>query len=73
DMFADAAFRGLRALSGSIDPRDVRVIGLSGQMNALIPVSKEGNALYPSMIHSDSRSAPQIAEVAAHISPDEFY
>lgn len=73
DMFADAAFRGLRTLSGSIDPRDVRVIGLSGQMNALIPVSKQGNALYPSMIHSDSRSAPQIAEVAAHISPDEFY
>lgn len=39
DMFADAALRGLRELAGGLDVRDVRVIGLSGQMNALIPVA----------------------------------
>ena len=73
DMFADAALRGLAQLAGSVDPADVRAIGLSGQMNALIPVDAEGNALHPSIIHSDSRSAPQVDEIAAHISPDEFY
>ena len=73
DMFADAALRGLRELAGGLDVRDVRVIGLSGQMNALIPVAADGRALYPSIIHSDARSAPQISEVAAHIAPDEFY
>lgn len=73
DMFADAALRGLRDIAGGIDPRDVRVIGLSGQMNALIPVDAAGRALYPSIIHSDSRSAPQIDEIAAHISPKDFY
>ena len=69
----DAALRGLRELAGGLDVRDVRVIGLSGQMNALIPVAADGRALYPSIIHSDARSAPQISEVAAHIAPDEFY
>ena len=73
DMFADAALRGLRELAGGLDVRDVRVIGLSGQMNALIPVAADGRALYPRIIHSDARSAPQISEVAAHIAPDEFY
>lgn len=73
DMLCDAALRGLRTIAGGIDPHQVRAIGLSGQMNALIPVDEGGHALYPNIIHSDSRSAPQIDEIAAHISPGDFY
>lgn len=73
DMFADAAIDALGRLAQQINPADVRAIGLSGQMNALISVDGAGRALYPSIIHSDSRSAPQLDEIAARIAPDEFY
>ena len=73
DLYADAALRGLKQLAARIDPRSVRAIGMCGQMNGLIPVDDEGNAIYPNIIHSDSRSAPQVALIERAIGANEFY
>ena len=73
DDYLGAALQGLKQLAGRIDARCVRAIGMCGQMNGLIPVDGEGTALYPNIIHSDSRSAPQLEQIAREIDPADFY
>ena len=51
----------------------IRGIGVCGQMLGCVPVGDDGEALAPSMIHSDSRSASQFRHIAEAIGSGEVY
>lgn len=69
----DACVRGVRALLDKVSPARIACVGLSGTMNGCIAADEEGRALFPNIIHSDSRAAGELGEIAAVIEPDEFY
>lgn len=51
-----------RALTerGKFDPQQLAAIGLSGTMNGMIAVDASGAPVFPSIIHSDTRSSAQV-------------
>lgn len=72
--FTAAAIEGVSiVLADEIDRSRVAVIGLSGTMNGCIPVDASGEALYPNIIHSDTRAEPQLAQIRAVIDDTAFY
>lgn len=54
-------------------PKDVAVIGISGQMNGCIPIDDKGNVLYNNIIHSDCRTQSQCGFIQEYIDFDSFY
>lgn len=73
DLTWKAVVGCVRELLQQVDPMRIAVIGLSGTMNGCIPVDAAGNALYPNIIHSDSRAWPEVKEIGAVIGADDFY
>ena len=73
DVILAAMFDGIRELLMQVDPHRIACIGLSGTMNGCIPVDETGKALYPNIIHSDSRTGQQVDEVLKLISFEDFY
>jgi len=73
DAVLEGMLTGIRTLLEQINPGRIACVGLSGTMNGCIPVGADGRALYPNIIHSDSRAIREIGEIAQVISPDEFY
>jgi xylulokinase len=53
------AVRGVLATSG-VAGRDIRGIGLSGQMHGLVILDRSGSVIRPSVIWCDQRSQPQV-------------
>lgn len=70
--FINAAVESAGCVIGG-DASRVAAIGLSGTMNGCIPISSDGEALYPNIIHSDTRAQAQLAQIRAVISEREFY
>src|ERR1700682_3163396 len=56
------AIRGALA-EGRIPGRDVRGIGLSGQMHGLVILDKDNSVIRPSLIWCDQRSQPQVDSI----------
>ena len=73
DAIFEAACRATRELLQGVDPSDIAVVGLSGTMNGCIAVDGAGEALYPNIIHSDSRAVAEVDEIRAVIDPADFY
>ena len=73
EIIAEAMFDGIRELLVQVSPQRVACVGLSGAMNGCIPVDDSGKALYPNIIHSDSRTEAQVQEILEKISFDDFY
>jgi len=73
EQFYGAAVQAVRELLPAFDPKDVAVIGLSGTMNGCLPVDEDGNALYPNMIHADTRAAPEVEELRSVIDDETYY
>ncbi len=73
EQFYAAARQAVRSLGEKTDLSQVAVIGLSGTMNGCLPVDGAGNALYPNMIHADTRAARQVETLRACISDAEYY
>lgn len=71
--FIGAAIEGVEQVLSGEDANRVAVIGLSGTMNGCIPIDGNGEALYPNIIHSDTRSEPQLAAIRAVISDWDYY
>ena len=63
----------VRELLEKVDARAIAAVGLTGTMNGCIPVDERGEAICPNIIHSDSRAWPQISEIEAVISREEFH
>lgn len=71
--FIDAACRGVREVMEAAGSPDVAVIGLSGTMNGCIPIGAGGQALYPNIIHSDTRAEAQLQQIEAALPARTFY
>ncbi len=67
-----AGTRALLEVSG-VYPAAIAAVGLSGHMNGCIPVDAEGQVLYNDILHSDSRSAGECAEVLKVIDHMAYY
>ena len=68
-----AVIDGIRELMQQVSPQRIACIGLSGTMNGCIAVDEDGNALYPNIIHSDSRAEKQVERMLKVISAADFY
>ena len=68
-----AILDGIRELLAQVSPSDIACIGLSGTMNGCIPVDAGGRALYPNILHSDSRAWREVERMRQVISPLDFY
>lgn len=60
------AIRGVLAQAG-VSGREVRAIGLSGQMHGLVLLDAAGAVIRPSLIWCDQRSQPQVDAVNAKV------
>jgi xylulokinase len=60
--WADAAVKAIRGVlaKASVTGRDVRGVGLSGQMHGLVMLDQDGAVIRPSLIWCDQRSQPQV-------------
>ena len=65
----DACVSTLRqVISGSgIDPKDIRGVGLSGQMHGLVMLDETGDVLRNSIIWCDGRTAAECAEITQRV------
>ena len=57
----------------AIDPRDIEVVALSGQMMGCTPVDAQGRALRPSILYCDQRAIQQESQLRATFDPQWFY
>jgi xylulokinase len=63
---AQFSIRGILE-KAQVSGRDVRGIGLSGQMHGLVVLDGDGNVLRPALIWCDQRSQPQVDAINASI------
>lgn len=73
DVILAAMFDGIKELLMQVNPQRIACLGLSGTMNGCIPVDETGKALYPNIIHSDSRTEAQVGEILKVIPFEDFY
>ena len=73
DAILEAVLDGVRELLTRYSPQRVACVGLSGTMNGCIPVDEHGAALYPNIIHSDSRTEAEVEQILRVIPFDDFY
>lgn len=59
--------------SARVDPHDVAVVALSGQMMGCTPVDAEGRALRPSMLYCDQRATAEAEAILSRMSLADFY
>ncbi len=64
------AIRGALAQAG-VSGRDVRGVGLSGQMHGLVMLDKDHAVIRPSLIWCDQRSQPQVDFINAKLGRDK--
>lgn len=68
-----SVIRCIRELLQQVPADAIAAVGLTGTMNGCIPIDASGSALAPNIIHSDSRAWPQLEEIRAVISEEDFY
>lgn len=73
ENFISAAENAMKNLVGAIGLESVCAIGLTGTMNGLIPIDKDGTPLHPNIIHLDTRSASEVDELTSSIGAKAFY
>lgn len=71
-MSAVRAMLMLRELAPEAIKR-VEAIGVSGHMLGCLPMASDGHALYPSLIHADTRARDVAGELQARYGRDYFY
>jgi len=75
DDWWDAVCRSSKQLikEAGIDNRDIAAVSFSGQMMGCLCVDRNGKPLRPSIIWADQRAQKQVAQIAEHISQQDFY
>lgn len=68
-----AVSKAVRELSEEQGGDSVDCIGITGTMNGCIPLDDRGGALYPNMIHLDTRAGKQVDDLARKVGFYEFY
>ncbi len=73
DELLRAALTGIRLLGEQTPLTRIDCVGLTGTMNGCIPLDGEGRALYPNMIHLDTRAQAQVDRLSARLGFERFY
>ncbi|MCR4578531.1 MAG: hypothetical protein K5784_11565 [Clostridiales bacterium] len=68
-----ALSKAISELSAEPGADSVDCIGITGTMNGCIPLDDRGNALYPNMIHLDTRAVKQVGDLARKVGFYEYY
>lgn len=71
--FISAVQNAMKSLSGTKGLESVCAIGLTGTMNGLVPIEKDGTPLHPNIIHLDTRATDEVDEIASAIGAKAFY
>ena len=69
----DAVLRAIRQTLTHVQAADVAALVFTGTMNGCIRMARDGNALHDNIIHSDVRTAPQVAELEKRIPLADYY
>ncbi len=56
-----------------VDPAQIAVVALSGQMMGMTPVDAHGHALRPSMLYCDQRAVAEERQIEARVGAERFY
>ncbi len=69
----EAAAAGIRFVidSAKVNPKDIKGIGLSGQMHGLVMLDKQGNPLRRSIIWCDQRTAKEVEDINCILTPEK--
>jgi len=62
-----------KALLAQVDPSEIAVVALSGQMMGCTIVDRQGQALRPSILYCDQRATAQADRILDGLSLQEFY
>ncbi|MBQ8080534.1 MAG: FGGY-family carbohydrate kinase, partial [Clostridia bacterium] len=68
----EASVRAIRQTLSVLPAKDAEALVFTGTMNGMIPVDEKGEALYDNIIHSDIRTAEQVARIRA-LMPERAY
>ena len=71
--FICAVQNAMKALSGTRGLESVCAIGLTGTMNGLVPIDRDGRALHPNIIHLDTRSQAEVDDITSILGAKTFY
>ena len=73
EWFINACRNAVRRVLPGVNSHDIAAIGLTGTMNGLIPVDENGDALFPNIIHADTRAVAELDDIRAVISEKDYY
>lgn len=62
-----AAFAALAELAGKVDAKEVKAIGLTGQMHGSVFLDKDNNVIRPALLWCDQRTAAQCEAITAKV------
>lgn len=62
-----AAFRALAMLASQVDPREVKGLGLTGQMHGSVFLDANNDVLRPAILWCDQRTAKQCGEITGKV------
>ncbi len=71
--FIFAVQSAMKCLLDTEGIKDVCAVGLTGTMNGLVPIQKDGTPLHPNIIHLDTRATGEVDEIASKIGAEAFY
>jgi xylulokinase len=75
ERWINALITAIRQLlsEGSVAGSDIRAISLATQVDGVIPVGADGQALYPAIIWMDKRAAPQCESVRQRVVSEQVF
>ncbi|MGM9970977.1 MAG: xylulokinase [Anaeroplasmataceae bacterium] len=60
----NAVIKSINDIASSVDPKDIKGIGLSGQMHGLVMLDKDDNVLDNAIIWCDNRTDKEVLEIS---------
>ena len=71
--FIGAVLAAMKSLLGTKGLESVCAIGLTGTMNGLVPIEKDGTPLHANIIHLDTRAGCEVEEITSRMGAEAFY
>lgn len=70
----DASVKGIKAVleKSKVDPKEVKAVGLTGQMHGLVMLDKNCNVIRPSIIWCDQRTAKECDEITEKVGKERL-
>lgn len=70
----EASVKGIKAVleKSKVDPKEVKAVGLTGQMHGLVMLDKNCNVIRPSIIWCDQRTAKECDEITEKVGKERL-